>query len=301
MKILSDKRKRNILLYSAVLIIVIACLLPYIAAARYAIFHYDDFYMYNNTVRTSGSSYLIKTFLTAHRYYTTFQGTWFCNWISSFLNPFRWGYERGYTVCRSFLMFGVAGTAAAGFWAFAEADKSLKFGGKGLLFFAAVFIPFVSYRSFCEIYAWFIGAVAYLMPLFFLLVALALMFRADRKQSVLMAVLACISCFLAAGGVLCIGALGACILLLCLAADFVGRRKINKYYLSSFCVIVAGDLINCLAPGNFAKYELGNGTGIGGNVISAVKYAVLTVTEDYADLFGGTTFMVFLLCAFLLG
>ena len=127
------------------------------------------------------------------------------------------------------------------------------------------------------------------------------MFRADRKQSVLMAVLACISCFLAAGGVLCIGALGACILLLCLSTDFAGRRKINKYYLSSFCVIVAGDLMNCLAPGNFAKYELGGGTGIVGNVISAVKYAVLTVAEDYADLFGGTTFMVFLLCAFLLG
>lgn len=301
MKPVSDRRKRNILLYSAVLIVVIACLLPYIAAARYAIFHYDDFYTYDDTIKQAGDTYFQKSIAHFKQMYMTWQGTYTYDWVSSYFDPLRWGYENAYTINRIFLMGGLLLTAAAALWTFIEADKSLKLGGKGLLFFAVIFIPFVSYRSFCEIYAWFVGAVNYLMPLFFLLTALALMFRADRKKSVPLAVLACISCFLAAGGVLCIGAFGACILLLCLSTDFAGRRKVKNCYLFPFCVTVAGDLMNCLAPGNFAKYELGSGTGIGGNVTNAVKYAVLTAAEDYADLFGGTTFIVFLLCAFLLG
>lgn len=302
MKLVSDRRKIKALFYAAVLIIAIACMLPYVAAARYATFHYDDFYMYDDTMNQTGDTYFQKGIAQFKDTYTTWAGDYMCTSVQIFLNPFRWGYENAYAVNRLLLMGWVISTAAAAVWAFIEADKSLKLEGKGFLFFAAAFIPLISYRSFYDIYAWFVGSAAYLLPLFFLLIALALMFRADRKKSVLMAVLACISCFLTAGGVLLIGAFGACILLLCLAADFAGRRKINKYYLFPFCVMVAGDLINCLAPGTFAKYELGSGTpNVGGNIISAVKYAVLTVAEDYADLFGGTTFMIFFLCAFLLG
>lgn len=188
MKLVSDRRKRNILLYSAVLIVVIACVLPYVAAARYAIFHYDDFYFYDDTMNQIGDTYFHKAIAQCKDTYTTWAGDYMCTTVQVFLNPFRWGYENAYAVNRLLLMGWVISTAAAAVWAFIETDKSLKLGGKGLLFFAVIFIPFVSYRSFSEIYAWFVGSAAYLLPLFFLLIALALMFRAERKKSVLMAV-----------------------------------------------------------------------------------------------------------------
>ena len=315
MRKISNKTNAKCLIIAAAVIVSVLCLIPYIAAARYSIFHFDDFHAYNNTVHSNGSSYLIKSFQSAHRYYTTWQGTYFCNWVSCFLNPFRWGFEHAFTACRLFLVLLVAGTAAAAFWTCIEADKSLKTGGLCVLLCSCVMIPFLIYGDYYQVYGWFVGAAAYLMPTFFLFLSFALLFWAQRtgrdhcttygttcgRKATVICVLSCISLFLTAGGVLCIGALGACFMLLLVSVDFLGNKRFNKFFLAAFLAIVVGDLLNTLAPGNYVKYGMSQGTSLLSNLPGVIFASLRAVFQGNVYLFGNTVFVAFLFAAVCIG
>ena len=110
-----------------------------------------------------------------------------------------------------------------------------------------------------------------------LALALAFMLRCKRtKKNSKSAML--ISAFFMlgmAGGVLLIGGLGACIMLIMCAADFAQNEKLDKRLLLIFAVAVIGDLINALAPGNFAKRSLFGDIFITKSVAAAISAAAI--------------------------
>ena len=110
-----------------------------------------------------------------------------------------------------------------------------------------------------------------------LALALAFMLRCKRtKKNSKSAML--ISAFFMlgmSGGVLLIGGLGACIMLIMCAADFAQNEKLDKRLLLIFAVAVIGDLINALAPGNFAKRSLFGDIFITKSVAAAISAAAI--------------------------
>ena len=293
---LSEKNtaeKRELLFKVLILLITIAAFIPFVLATRYAIFHTDDFNTCVNTFAMPGNSYFVKSLYKAHDNYMTWQGTYTYNWMSSFFNPLRW-YSFSY--CRLLLMGLLSISFFSTLFLCREIASYYKLKDS-LYLFILVFLPMLLFREYDEVYLWFVGAMNYFVPCIFLILGLALMLRCRRRQSVLSAVLSGTALILMAGGVLMVGGMGACFVLLLLVLDWVENGKPDKKFLVLFVVTFIGDLINALAPGNFAKHtEFGEF-----DVFASLSASIKAVMQESGFLLGHTAFSLFIVCAFFLG
>lgn len=262
-------------IFKAVLLVIIAAaFVPFVIAARYAVFQADDFAFYLGTIEMPGESYLVKSFRHAVQVYMEWQGTYTTNLLNSLFNPLN-GYN--YAMLRLGLIACLALSFASAYLLSREINACFALGDMTLPIFAIVLLPILLYRDYNEVYLWFIGAMAYQVPMMLLALALAFMLRCKRtKMNSTPAML--ISAFFMlgmAGGVLLIGGLGACIMLIMCAADFAQNGKLDKRLLFIFAVAVVGDLINALAPGNFAKRSLFGDIFIAKSIAAAISAAAI--------------------------
>ena len=232
------------------LLITAAAYVPFVISARYALFHGDDFSFCIGTFAEPTGELLKASLLSAWNTYITWQGTWFTNILNPLLNPLNW-----YSF--SFLRLLLIGCLAASFFVllFLSHEICAFLGSKdreGILL-AAFLLPLVCSRSYYEVYLWHVGAMAYQVPILFQALGLALLLRAERKQSAPVTGLAMFCLLLSGGGVLLIGGLGACLTLLLTLTDWLEKRKLNRRYAFAFLAVLVGDLINVAAPGNYVK------------------------------------------------
>ena len=128
-----QRKKAEITSKVLIMLICIAAIIPFVVAARYAVFHGDDFAICLKTQTMSGSTHFIRSLQTAQNSYMTWQGTYLANIMNPFFNPL---LDYSYAWLRIFCMSGIVATFVCALFFAYQLDKSLCLGGKTVYIFA---------------------------------------------------------------------------------------------------------------------------------------------------------------------
>lgn len=303
------------ILASIACVIIIASTVGVIAiGAGYTVLSGDDF---THGVRVgafhvSFPKYFAASLLYVKDLYMDWQGTFFAMFLQAFLSPIN---NFGLPQLRA-VMVGNALFFFAAFFAllweglsFFRADpdrlaKELVSEEKRLallrlIIMTILLVTIANADVYAEIWFWYSGAVAYSIPLSFLLVALTLFLLINKEETKSRrktgyTVCAGILLFLSSGGSLAVAGAGCYTALLLTAAFFLLSRKVSVYNVAILAAGVAGALINVAAPGNFARHDGTAGAGL--HFGKAFVYTVRMFVEESGRLFRETLFgLAFLL------
>lgn len=303
------------ILASIACVIIIASTVGVIAiGAGYTVLSGDDF---THGVRVgafhvSFPKYFAASLLYVKDLYMDWQGTFFAMFLQAFLSPIN---NFGLPQLRA-VMVGNALFFFAAFFAllweglsFFRADpdrlaKELVSEEKRLALLRLIIVTILlvtiaNADVYAEIWFWYSGAVAYSIPLSFLLVALTLFLLINKEETKSRrktgyTVCAGILLFLSSGGSLAVAGAGCYTALLLTAAFFLLSRKVSVYNVAILAAGVAGALINVAAPGNFARHDGTAGAGL--HFGKAFVYTVRMFVEESGRLFRETLFgLAFLL------
>ena len=275
------------------LFVALAAVLPYFLAIRYTIFNGDDFAFFLDTAAAPGNTHLARALYDTRYTYMTWQGTYTSVFAVDLLNPLN---RYSWSMLRLELMGELLAVLAALFWLCREADETLCLGRRSVFLFVLLLFPVILYEDY-KIYLEHTCSMVYELPTLLLCASLAMTLRSRRTGSAGAAVGAGLLLFLTGGGVLLIGGMCACLLMLLFVTDWFENGRPNKTYGVLFAVLVASDLLNVIAPGNYAKHSL-----IGG--LSPIRSAVVSIeiaVEEYGLLLGHFSFLAIALFAFVLG
>lgn len=296
MKYIKNSYSAGCVVRIVIWIVVTAICIPYLGAARYAVFKADDFADYNWCMVEQGSSWFIKGLNACISTYMGWQGTWSTNFFRIVCNPLQFF---SYRLLRVILI----GTVLVSLLSIILMSRTLleyfRIEKKNVIYFIALFlIPLLSYRDYKEIYLWYNGATIYLLPVFFFAMGFFFLLSGEMNKNRVFYVFSAVFMVLMTGGVLEFVGFGMLALLLFIIVDFLRTGRINGMFLMVFIVSLCGALANALAPGNFARKQADGGEL---EIINSIFMAIEVSFEEAEWLFRDTTFFIFVLAAFLAG
>lgn len=293
-RINTKNRQLSLLLRLAVFIVVLIAFIPFVLAARYAVFSGDDFWIILETFSETGSSYIVKAMQKAGHMYLYWLGDYFCNILQPLLNPLR---VFSYTQLRLTLIIILMLSFAGCFYMSYEISCSLGNRKNTIFIFALLLLPILSFRDYCASYLWYIGSTGYQAATFLFSVSAGLTLRCLRRKNRTDMVLACIFILLTTGCALLVGAFAACLLLVALAAVFAESKKVNRQLLVIFIVCVIGNIINVSAPGYYSRH----GSAEDFYIFNSIYFSVVLLAKDFLFFIGKPSFLLFMFSAFVLG
>lgn len=181
------------------MIIVTACM-PFVLAARYAIFTTDDFYFLDTMTHMAGDNWFEKSCNGVKFYYNQWQGTHISTFLILFLNPL---HIDSYFVLRFILIFLIVSAVFGLFFACTGIIKYCSVNDKYVFsIMVLILLPTISYREFSDLCFWYTGAMAYLMPIVCMLWGVGFLFLAERKKRPCVFIVSIFFFVMMAGGVL---------------------------------------------------------------------------------------------------
>ncbi len=275
---------------------VIGICLPYLSAQQYALFRADDFSGYIGTMAKPGNSFFEKAFNYYVSNYMGWQGTWSSDFVFIFFNPIR---VYSYTLLRIVLTGILLASIISIFFLSYVVMDYFHVNRKNAVYCVGLFlIPLLSYRDYKEIYLWFTGMAVYLLPVLFFAIAFSFLLLGEMKQKKIFFFLSAVFMVLMSGGVLEFVGFGMFWLLLLIIIEYIRTKKINKRFVIIFALSLLGALATAFAPGNFARRQEFSAK------LSIMKAAFLSIkafVEEIAWFGKDTTFIAFVILAFLLG
>ena len=159
MKRVCNSGRSGSLLNLLALVLAAAAYVPFVVSARYALFHGDDFSLACATFGSPAANLPAVALNRAWILYTTWQGTWLCNFLSPVLNPLNW-YSFSFL---RLLMMGCMITAFLSL-CFLCLELAYVLGSKAYMgnLTALFLLPMLYSRTYTEVYLWHVGSMAYL-------------------------------------------------------------------------------------------------------------------------------------------
>lgn len=261
MKNIKTALTKDKVLLAALIIWLASVILPVVIACGYALPSVDDFYFDIN--QSDGDSNLLILMLQHTKYlYFNWQGTFLTNFIVSFpaLRIF------GVTGLRIFLIlyaviFFVALSLLVNRLCYWLGINDNTRAATTIAFSALVVMFLISGKYEDEIFNWYTGACAYLVPLTLLLFCVDCFLAYERRHSYKSLILGCILAFFAVGGSLNCSAMLCAILLFLILYNFIVKRTISKSLIIGIFAL-AGSLVTALAPGNYVRHGEIDGSGV---------------------------------------
>lgn len=277
------------------IVLVLSVLLPILYTCVRCNFMSDDFYDVCDFRKFDGSI-VVAAFSYTKYIYQTWLGTYFAKFLVPF-SPLNIGDVQGLRVMMTFctLAFVVI------FFYFIKSivyylgwEKNVIYMLSGLILFTLFFC-----NAYPEVFYWFSGAVAYLLPIEMGLAGIALMVYAEEKKRKLPLMISCISVFFMSGGALQGAGLGCYLIFLLFVHYIADKKRISGYYGWVLGTAVFGALINTLAPGNYMRHAEVDDTGL--HFISMFINSIRIVIKQIADFCLNPFYVFFLFGVFLIG
>lgn len=280
-----------------------------ISSAGYTVLLGDDF---THGVRVGAFhvpffSYVAASLRYMKEIYLDWQGTYFSMFLQAFLSPINnFGMPQlklvmmGNALLFFLSLFGAVWAALDFLWK----------DGRGmhvrLTIYTVILFSVLDADVFTEIFFWYSGAVAYSIPLSFMLLSgmcflLVNNARYTKRRRNVLAAVSAVLLFLAAGGSLAVSGTGCYGILLVALGFWLADRKICVRNIVVLAAGIAGSLINVAAPGNFARHTYSSGGSNSWRLIQSVKWAVKNVWSETGRLTRETMFGVMLLVMLLMG
>lgn len=285
-------RKNTLCVFSYVMILLIGFV--FVHASRWSYFCADDF-SHANGVGVFGENIfklLRASFVYMADSYKTWQGTYLSMFLQGFLSPINGAGEIQMVIVMvgNVVLFILATILLISeICKFIGLDRHIK----AFLGFLAL-LSILAFKAWAEIFYWFSGAVSYSIPLSVAMLALALFLKEKNKSTY---VFACILTFLASGGSLEVAGASCFVILTVLFVK--GYRNLQKNDFIFFGIAVAGALINVAAPGNYARRDVIDDTGL--HLGAALIHSVNQVIRSVEWLLYQTPFLVIAILCVMVG
>lgn len=274
--------------------IIIAALVPILRASSLAVFKNDDFFAVNRFIY-SGKSPLISSFDSSVTMWKTWQGAYSTSFLIPLFNPINW---YSYRLLRIELIFMLSSGVAGLFCIIKMAINHFDLDVIPTHLFALILLPIISYYEYFEIFAWYTGAVAYLIPLVLAEFGISFLFMWNHSKKTFYYIISFPCLFIMTGGSLETTGFVMWIFLLILLLDWMKNGKMNKHFLAAFAFSLACSFLNALAPGNFVRHD---NVSLSLNIFQSVLSSVRIFGEDLFWFNSHGTFLIFELFAFILG
>ncbi len=252
-------------------------------------------------------SYVAASLRYMKEIYLDWQGTYFSMFLQAFLSPINnFGLPQlklvmmGNALLFFLSLFGMIWAMLDFLW------KDSKKWHVRLTIYTIILFSVLDADVFTEIFFWYSGAVAYSIPLSFMLLS-AMCFlmsnnaRYTNRRRNFLSAFSAVLIFLAAGGSLAVSGTGCYVILLLVLGFWLADRKVCVRNMAVLAAGIAGSLINVAAPGNFARHTYSSGGSNSWRLIQSVKWAVKNVWAETGRLTRETMFGVMLLVMLLLG
>ncbi len=277
------------------LIGIVAIVLPIIMASSMTFYRGDDFSDIGTI--SDGKKNIIELFMASVRnaknLYFTWQGNYFSMFIFMFIHPILGGglLQLRIVMIANSILFAIGLVSFS--WGLCRREiASLQ--GRWLLVLCC-FLGILGFQSWYQIFYWYTGATVYTIPISLLMIALSMILLSEKKHKY---IIAGILLFCATGGNYAVAAAGCYWMLMIVISRFY-KHKLKKQDIVLFIVTVAGALINCLAPGNFARHDVIDESGL--HFFRAVIYGFSEVVATGERLFLDSPFIIIALIACFIG
>ena len=283
-----------------VIFFAISILLPTVLAILYSLPGADDFsFAMQIKSLQADENFFMAVFHNLYIMYFSWQGTFTTNFLVSMFHPFDmwgiWGIRICLIVCFAFFI--------GCFFKFEKILFKIYFKDSDIVVLIICVIGealILNNYSGTEIFFWFTGACAYLVPLSFALLAAAYYIQGISNDNMKSYILSALFGLIGAGGSLQVTAAECWIfLVVCFSKKFDKRQMKKKrvFFIIPFLFSLFGALLNTTAPGNFVrKSSSGEHLYIRSAMINSI-YAILHETEN---LFEKYPVGIFLLIAFVI-
>ena len=302
--------------YTKEMIVVFNCLIisfmtyVLVEGAGYTVLIGDDFVhgVQVGAFHVSFFQYFVASLNYMKEMYMTWQGTYFAMFIQAFLSPINnFGLTQLKIVMIVNALLLVLSLLGVIWTAFNFVHQGRKMLYVWLTISSIVLFSILDARVFSEIFFWFSGAVAYSIPLSFLLISIIFFLRANTNHEgkdkkwckTVCFIMSAIFLFLSSGGSLAIAGAGCYIILLLSLGLYLNSRKISLSNIIVTAIGIAGAGINAIAPGNFARHTETTGEGL--LLFQAVKWAIKNVVAEMGRLTKETMFGVMIVAMVVAG
>ena len=272
-------------------VIVVICI-PFLRAACFAGFTADDF-SFAVPFGSEKADLFQRALYSTISYWKTWQGAYASTFLLYLINPLNWYSYRLLKI----ILIGLFVLAVSGLYlCLKELKNYYSLNIKPVYLFYLILIPILSYREYYEIYLWFVGATAYLLPVVGMEFSIIFILKWKRKRKAICYILAVISMIFMNGCVLEVTGMGMWCLLIFVIYDFIKNGKADRGLVIAFVTALALAVLNAFAPGNFAR----KGTGEL-KALSAVLYSFKAVAQETVWLHSNATILIFELIALIFG
>ena len=293
-KLLSKNGKFEKVFRVFVCLFVVFELLPFFRAACFATFRADDFAF------TQGVGFSFKEIFEysksqAYLYWHTWLGAYVAIFLQHLVNPMNW---YSYRLLHVILVLLIAGGTVGLYFCIRSAVNHYNIKTSPEYAFALVLLPLLSYREYYDIYVWYIGAMAYLLPLVWAELMIGFLLKwADTKKAVYYICFVLFSFLLGGSALQPVGFSMWCLLIVVIY-DTLSFGKLDKGFAAAFGIALIFALLNAAAPGNYSRQETitGNST-----IFSALGYSFKAVFQETVWLHSNATFFAIELFALILG
>lgn len=290
-------QKENIKLLLLWLIIVVT-VVPICLASAYSFFYADDFsegVISNTRQNYSLLELLGHSFAFTRRLWHDWLGFYFSKFMEVFLSALNGG---GLLKLR-IVMTGNALLFILSFclflYALSKEEISVQLYRIGIVAIGCIGV--LGFETWRQAFYWFNGAMNYALPLSVSMLALALVLLWPKLNKWNM-ILICVCLFCGMGGSLMIS--GACCwMLIMVLAKLIYKNGFRFQYACLLIVTMAGCVLNAVAPGNFARHSIADGSGV--HIFRAVIWSLDSIVKTVQWLMIDTPFILFVILAFWIG
>lgn len=275
------------------------CVATVVIASTYSVLVADDFSL-GASVGTYDSVFdaFSKSINYLIHFYSTWQGTYFTAFFQSLMSPVSFG---GLLQLRIFMFFNsVTFFSALAFFVFSAFDKIKKeYMYIISIVICGLIVLLTCNEYYTEIFYWFSGATSYAVPFSLLLFSLSFFIRFNYYGKKVYFYLSIVFGFLSMGGTLAIAGVGCFImLLLCGVFCFYCRENFVRNCIA-FLSYFIGAIVNALAPGNFARHNTIDSSGL--HPKTALVNSINIVDDRYQHFFVDTNFILIVFLLFICG
>lgn len=279
-------------------LIIIATVLPILLASAYSFFYADDFSegVISNTRQNYSLWELLEhSFAFSRRLWHDWLGFYFSKFMEVLLSALNGG---GLLKLR-IVMSGNALLFILSFclflYALSKEEISSQLYRIGIVAIGCIGV--LGFEAWEQAFYWFNGAMNYSLPLSVSMLALALVLLWPRLNKWNM-ILICVCLFCGMGGSLMIS--GACCwLLIMVLVKLIYKNGFRYQYACLLIVTMAGCVLNAVAPGNFARHSIADGSGV--HIFRAVIWSLDSIVKTTQWLIIDTPFILFVILAFWIG
>lgn len=250
------------------IVLAIVAALPIIIASTYTVISADDFSMMGTTSGLS-SNILVRVIQRTVGTWLSWAGGWSANFVQILFSELM---KQHFEVAAFYVVISNILLIIALYFFIWSFCKYIGMGTHGISIYgwALVIITTFAFFAYQEVFYWFVGSTAVILPILYFCMAFGLLFQSQSEKGIGYKISAVVFLLLLGGSALQVNVFSWCLYAYLIIRVFIDRQKPSVFMWVGFIVLTIGTLSSGLAPGNFSRHGVIDSTGV--HVFSTIYY-----------------------------